>query len=156
MSKCAIRFLTIIAVMFVMGAIPVKAQTCSEADVTKAVNDAVAILESKGEPGLAEVNAMKFCGDNYVFVNDMGGKTLAHAMPHLIGKVLIDLKDDTGKRFFAEFSQIALSDKGEGWSEYRWTKPGEEKTKFFPKKSFIKKAKMGDQTVYAGAGVYLP
>ena len=155
MSKRVGLILTTIFVMFAFSVAPVMAQTCAEADVMKAVNDAVAILEAKGEAGLAEVSAMKFCGDNYVFVNDMGGKTLAHAMPHLIGKVLIELKDDTGKRFFAEFAQIALSDKGEGWSEYRWTKPGEDKAKFFPKKSFIKKAKMGDQAVYAGAGVYL-
>jgi len=42
-------------------------------------------------------------------VNDFSGKTLMHIKPHLIGKVLIGLKDDQGKRLFADFSRVAKS-----------------------------------------------
>ena len=85
-----------------------------------------------------------------------------HIKPTLIGKVLIGLKDDTGKRFFADFTEVTKSAQsskggqtffnGSGWVEYRWPKPGEKK--FSPKLSYIKGCLMGDENVYVGAGIY--
>ena len=131
-------------------------------DVVKAVDKAVAILEKEGQAGLANVGNIRFGNGNYVFVNDFDGKTLMHIKPHLIGKVLISLKDDTGKRFFADFTKMAQSTQtssngkayynGSGWVSYRWPKPGEKA--FSPKISYIKGCLMGHKNVYVGAGIY--
>jgi cytochrome c len=142
---------------------PVSAQDiCTEDAVVQAVEQAVQILENEGQAGLEKVEQIRFCGDNYVFVNDLKGKTLMHIQPTLIGKVLIALKDDTGKRFFADFTEVAKSaestkgDKsyysGKGWVDYRWPKPGQKE--FSPKRSYIRGCLMGDENVYIGAGIY--
>jgi signal transduction histidine kinase len=135
---------------------------CSKDAVVKTVDQAAAILEKEGEAGLKKVGELRFCDGNYVFVNDLKGKTLMHIKPHLIGKVLISLKDDKGKRFFAEFTKTAKGAKeekdgttyytGSGWVKYRWPKPGE-KT-FSPKVSYVKGCRMGKTNVYVGAGYY--
>ncbi len=134
----------------------------SRAEVENAVKQAVAILEAEGEAGLEKVGEIRFGDGNYVFVNDFAGTTLMHIRPHLIGKVLIALKDDTGKRFFADFTLVAVSSQttsggityynGSGWVDYRWPKPDEEA--FSPKVSFIQGCLMGDKNVYVGAGIY--
>jgi signal transduction histidine kinase len=81
---------------------------------------------------------------------DMEGKMVAHPMsPNLIGKNLIDMKDKSGKPFFKEFVEVA-KDKGEGWVEYMWPKPGEEAPS--EKISYIYKVPGKDLMV--GAGVY--
>ena len=142
---------------------PVMAQdACSQEEVVQAVEQAVSKLEQAGVEGLQEVGEIRFCGDNYVFVNDLKGKTLMHIKPGLIGKVLIGLKDDTGKRFFADFTEVAKSGQttvngktvynGAGWVNYRWPKPGEKA--FASKRSYIKGCIMGDENVYIGAGIY--
>lgn len=156
-----ISFMLIVACVFFTSNLWAEAP-CSRADVETAVNEAVATLETDGQAGLAKVGAMSFCGENYVFVNDLDGKTLMHKMSHLIGKVLIGLKDDKGKRFFADFTKAAQSSQktldgkavytGSGWVSYRWPKPGE-KT-FSPKVTYIKACMMGDENVYVGAGIY--
>ena len=43
---------------------------CSKDDVVAAVGQAVDILESQGSAGLQQVGAIRFCEDNYVFVNE--------------------------------------------------------------------------------------
>jgi methyl-accepting chemotaxis protein len=125
-------------------------------EIVKAVDQAVAILEQEGEAGLEKVGAMRLADDNYVFVNTLDGTTLMHIKKHLIGKNLVamGLKDDKGKNFFMEFTKVAKSPEGEGWVDYRWTKPGDPKT-FYDKTTYIKRAKMGDKEVYVGAGMYL-
>ncbi|MFZ1984243.1 MAG: cache domain-containing protein, partial [Desulfatitalea sp.] len=90
------------------------------------------------------------------------GKTLMHIKAELIGKVLIGLKDDTGKRFFADFTEKTQAGQatkngityfnGAGWVDYRWPKPGEQA--FSPKSSYVKGCLMGQENVYVGAGIY--
>ncbi len=135
---------------------------CTRETVVQAVDNAVAILQAEGAAGLEKVGKLRFCEGNYVFVNDFSGKTLMHIKSHLIGKVLIGLKDDKGKRFFADFTKMAQSANantndgkyynGKGWVTYRWPRPGE-KT-FSPKVSYVKGCLMGNQNVYVGAGIY--
>jgi methyl-accepting chemotaxis protein len=137
-------------------------EPCDKEAVKTAVEQAVAILEQEGSAGLEKVGAIRFCGGNYVFVNDLKGKTLMHIKRALIGKVLIALKDDTGNRFFANFTEAAKSNQitqdgatyfnGAGWVKYRWPKPGEKV--FSPKVSYIKGCRMGTENVYVGAGIY--
>lgn len=146
-----------------LGQTTTEAMGCSKEEVTAAVGSAVTILEQEGTAGLEKVGAIRFCTDNYVFVNDLRGKTLMHIKPELIGKVLIGLKDDTGKRFFADFSETAKASQatkdnityanGSGWVEYRWPKPGEQT--FSQKSSYVQGCLMGAENVYAGAGIYV-
>lgn len=155
--------MAVLIMMAIMVSFPLFAEEkCSKDEVIKAVDAAVEILEKEGAAGLEKVGAMVFCGDNYVFVNDFNGKTLMHPKSHLIGKVLIGLKDDTGKRFFADFTKMAQSNQteinsrqvynGKGWVSYRWPKPDEKS--FSPKSSYIRGCLMGAENIYVGAGIY--
>ena len=160
--KCMV---TVGALLFSLyGAATARAEApCSKEAVKAAVEEAVQILEQEGAAGLEKVGALRFCDGNYVFVNDLKGKTLMHIKPALIGKVLIGLKDDTGKRFFADFTEAAKASQtakggvtyfnGEGWVEYRWPKPGQKN--FSAKISYIKGCLMGNENVYVGAGIYV-
>ncbi len=155
--------LVLVMSVAVLATITYAQGTCTREDVLKSVEAAVATLEQEGTAGLEKVGQLRFCGDNYVFVNDLGAKTLMHINTALIGKILIGLKDDTGKVFFADFTktvQGAQSTKngktyynGSGWVSYRWPKkPGEKE--FFPKNTYVKGCLMGDENVYVGAGIY--
>ncbi|SPF35270.1 Cache, type 2 domain protein [Syntrophobacter sp. SbD1] len=63
--------------------------------------------------------------DSYVYVQDLEGKMLAHPMvPALVGKNSSGLKDVNGFNFTAAIVTLA-NEKGEGWIEYMWPKPGE-------------------------------
>ena len=136
---------------------------CTRESVVQSVDQAVAILTQEGAAGLEKVGAIRFCENNYVFVNDLKGKTLMHIKASLIGKVLIGLKDDTGKRFFADFTEVTKTSQatensttyynGSGWVDYRWPKPGEKTSS--PKTSYIKGCLMGGENVYVGAGIYV-
>lgn len=86
--------------------------------------------------------------DLYPFVYDMKGNCVAHgARPALIGKNLLDLKDQDGKYLIHEIIDIA-NGPGTGWVEYKWPNPLNNKIE--DKASYI--AKMGDYVV--GVGVY--
>ena len=63
-------FLVTAVMMGVLFLTPLYAEdNCAKEEVVKAVNEAVAILESEGRRGLEKVGQIRFCGDNYVFVN---------------------------------------------------------------------------------------
>jgi len=86
--------------------------------------------------------------DLYAFVYDMSGKCVAHgARPALIGKNLIDLKDQDGKFLIREMVDMAKGP-GSGWIEYKWPNPITNKIE--DKLSYVEK--MGDY--FVGVGVY--
>lgn len=88
--------------------------------------------------------------DLYVFVIDTKGNMLAHgANEKLVGKNLLDLKDQNGKLFMHEMTVLAAS-KGDGWVEYDWTHPVSKKIE--GKASYIKAIPGFDGGV--GVGVY--
>jgi cytochrome c len=86
--------------------------------------------------------------DLYPFVYDMKGICVAHgARPALIGKNLIDLKDQDGKYLIRDM--IALAQRSEtGWVDYEWPNPITNKIE--DKSSYVEK--MGDY--FVGVGVY--
>jgi signal transduction histidine kinase len=60
--------------------------------------------------------------DLYPFIYDLRGNCVAHgARPALIGKNLLDLKDQDGKYLIHEMVDIA-SGPGTGWVNYKWPK----------------------------------
>lgn len=86
--------------------------------------------------------------DLYPFIYDMSGTCVAHgARPALIGKNLIDLKDQDGKYLIRELVAIAKGP-GSGWVDYKWPNPLTNKIE--DKTSYVEK--MGDYLV--GVGVY--
>jgi len=86
--------------------------------------------------------------DLYPFIYDMSGLCVAHgAREALIGKNLIDLKDQDGKFLIREM--VAMSKgPGSGWIDYKWPNPLTNKIE--DKSSYIEK--MGDY--FVGVGVY--
>jgi cytochrome c len=86
--------------------------------------------------------------DLYPFIYDLKGNCVAHgARPALIGKNLLDLKDQDGKYLIREMIDIA-NGPGSGWVNYKWPNPLNNKIE--DKTSYIEK--MGDY--FVGVGVY--
>lgn len=119
------------------------------------VDQAAALLESKGTDAFAEFrkkDSQWFKGDTYIFVVDTNGIEVVHpAQPDLEGKSIMDLKDANGKAFVKEMIEMANT-KGSGWVEYMWPKPGE--TEPSKKMTYIKKVKTGDDILIVGSGYY--
>ncbi len=86
--------------------------------------------------------------DLYPFIYTLDGTNcVAHgANPALVGKNLIDLKDQDGKFLIRELAETAKN--GHGWVDYKWPNP---LTKLIEaKSSYVER--MGDY--FVGVGVY--
>ena len=77
-------------------------------------------------------------GVGYIWINDMKGVMLEHPKKSLINKSVYDLQDKNGKYLFREMIKVC-SEKGEGFVDYLWPKPGKEGPQ--PKRSFVKEFK---------------
>jgi signal transduction histidine kinase len=87
--------------------------------------------------------------DLYPFVYDMKGRCVAHgARPALIGKNLIDIKDQDGKFLIREMIDM-VNGPGHGWVDYKWPNPITNKIE--DKTSYVEK--LGDG-YWVGVGVY--
>jgi cytochrome c len=116
------------------------------------VEKASQFLSENGKAGLSEFMGQdnQWKAKPYIFVYDLSGTIIGHpANPKLVGKNLMGLKDIKGNMFAAEFVTIA-KDKGKGWSEYWWPKPGEKTASL--KASYI--MRVPGQDMLVGAGVY--
>ncbi len=88
----------------------------------------------------------------YVFACTIDNKLLAHPYKrNLIGQSVNDFEDVKGKQIFRAFQEIARQ-RGSGWVDYWWPKPGEKGE--FPKTTFIKFIAM--HNMYVGVGYYKP
>jgi cytochrome c len=86
--------------------------------------------------------------DLYPFIYDLNGICVAHgARPALIGKSLIDLKDQDGQYLIREMVKIAEGP-GTGWVDYKWPNPITNRIE--DKSSYIEK--MGNY--FVGVGIY--
>lgn len=86
--------------------------------------------------------------DLYPFVYDLKGVNVAHgAKPDLVGKDLIDFKDQNGKFLIREMIDAA-NGPGSGWVNYRWTNPTTNEIE--DKSAYVEK--MGQY--FVGVGVY--
>jgi signal transduction histidine kinase len=124
--------------------------------VEEMVKDAAEKLQQNGKDALPlfyDPTGPFIAKDAYIFVYDMNGINLAHpALPNLVGRNLLDMKDTKGKFILREMLKL-VETKGSGWIEYMWPKPGESIST--AKSAFVTKAKMGDKWVLVGSGVYL-
>jgi hypothetical protein len=110
------------------------------------VNEACALLEKEGPAAFPKFSGK---GSRFIFegtyicvqgIND--GQMLMHPIQYkLAGTKMTGMKDAHGKRIFVTFQTVA-KEKGEGWAEYYWPKPGT--GEIAHKISFIKKCTMSN------------
>jgi signal transduction histidine kinase len=120
------------------------------------VEEAVHLIKQKGEAAFAELRKRSsefIFQDTYVWVASAKGVELVNpAFPKLEGRNLWDLKDSKGRYTLRE--EVALiKQKGEGWLESEWTRPGQSRPS--NTLSYIKGVKVGDEMLIVGCSVFL-
>jgi signal transduction histidine kinase len=89
--------------------------------------------------------------DLYVIAFDAAGTCLAHGVNEkLIGKNLIDMKDQSGKYFTKAIIDAGMAPAGAGWTDYEWVHPVTKKLE--PKSTYSIKLPGFDGVV--GVGIY--
>ena len=153
MKKAALSVLVVAIGLLLAGTVLADSATKDEC-MAKGKETAQFINEKGLEAAVAELNKKdgKFAWkDSYVFLMDFSGKMLGHPNPKLVGVNTLEMTDkaEKGKPIFKEFVAVA-KDKGEGWVDYMWPKPGE--TTPVKKVSYIYRVPGKDLLV--GAGYY--
>jgi signal transduction histidine kinase len=124
--------------------------------VVDLVTDAVGQIEKNGQAAFQlfrDPTGPFMVKDAYVFVFDMKGTDLVNpGFPNLEGRNLMDLKDSDGKQLVRAMFEVVQT-RGSGWVDYMWPKPGESVST--RKAAYVSNAKMGDQWLLVGCGVYL-
>jgi methyl-accepting chemotaxis protein len=134
---------------------------CTKADAKKAVEFACSAIEKSGKDGLKEIQKFKYCGQNYVWIQDSPEvRMVLHPIKRKLNhkahggrnkKDLKGYKDKKGKAIFIEFDKVANANAAGGWVDYVWPKPGAEDAT--PKVSYVKKCGGGLNWV-AGSGIW--
>ncbi len=97
------------------------------------------------------IRYLRFEKNDYFFIVKLNGKVLLNAnSPKFEGKNLYNLTDSQGKKILQNMAKIA-KEKGEGFYQYYWHKPGDKKN-FYKKISYIKLFK--PLNFFIGEGVY--
>src|SRR5215472_1342479 len=87
--------------------------------------------------------------DLYPFIYDLSGLCVAHgARPALIGKNLLDLKDQDGNYLLREMIDL-VKGPGSGWVDYKWPTP--QTNRIEDKSSYVEK--LGN-SYFVGVGIY--
>ncbi|QDF95525.1 chemotaxis protein [Azoarcus sp. DD4] len=82
------------------------------------------------------IRGLRYDGEEYFWINDLDHKMLMHPIkPELNGKDLSQMKDSGGKLFFVEMVSV-VRQRGEGFVDYLWPRPGSDKA--VPKLSYVK------------------
>ena len=130
-------------------------QSESAKQVVSLVEKAAALIKTQGKkafPEFRKKGSEWYKDGTYIFVNNMQGASVVNPpTPEIEGKNILDVKDANGKAFIQEMVAV-LKTKKSGWTEYMWPKPGE--TNPSKKISYIKKVKLGNETLIVGAGIY--
>ena len=119
------------------------------------VEQAAALIENRGREAFDVLRNKKgpfYFMDTYIFVTGPNGTELVNpAQPTLEGRNLIDLKDLDGNQVVKNEIDLAM-EKGSGWLEMSWFKPGTNTPA--PKMTFVKKAEANGETFIVGSGYY--
>ncbi len=98
-----------------------------------------------------EVSHLRYGGNEYFWINDLKPVMINHPIkPALNGKDLSGIKDENGVFPFKEMANVSR-EKGKGYVEYVWPKPGS--TQPQPKISYVKLYKPWGWVV--GSGIYV-
>lgn len=149
-------FTALAALMLAMGAMPAAAQDKkgTAAEATAMVDKAIAHIKKVGrEKAFADIDNPKgpFTDrDLYVVVYDLKGKVLSHgANAKMIGKDLIDLRDNEGKYFVRErVEMMSKSPNAKGWQDYNFMNPVSRAIE--PKSMYLQRF----EDVMVGCGIY--
>jgi methyl-accepting chemotaxis protein len=121
-----------------------------------AVEDAINLIVARGReafPILNDPASEYIYKDTYVYVIDtLCNMIVHHEMPEMVGNNQYEVKDARGKQFCPELIRTAI-DKGYGWVDYYWPKPGT--TKPVPKTTYVKSVQAWGQTLVVATGIYL-
>ncbi len=127
-------------------------EKCTKEQAKEAVLKMCKIVEEKGEAAKEDLQKFRFCGENYVWIQDSDVKMVMHPIkPKLIGTDLKGQKDEKGFPLFLEFGKKASESKDGGWVDYVWPKPKAETAT--PKTSFVKRCG-GPLKWIVGSGVW--
>jgi methyl-accepting chemotaxis protein len=97
------------------------------------------------------IRNMRYNTNDYLWVNDLNAVMVMHPIkPALDGQDLSEMKDSNGKTFFLEMIRVCR-EKGEGFVDYTWPKPGSDQP--VDKLSYVKLFKPWGWVI--GSGVYL-
>ncbi|HYD81830.1 MAG TPA: cache domain-containing protein [Paucimonas sp.] len=135
------------------GSISMAAERGSPEEAVAMVKKAVAYLKANGkDKAFAEFgnldNKEFHDRDLYIFVYDLNGINLAHGNnPKMVGKNLLDMKDNDGVYIIKGFIEVANS-KGKGWVDYKWPNPVTKAVE--SKSSYIEKV----DGMIVGCGIY--
>jgi cytochrome c len=153
MKKAAFYLIIPAMILFLIG--PAWAENATPDEVITKCHEAAKFIRDNGidaaMKSIGDKNGPFVWKDTYVFLMNMDGKMLAHPMkPALTEKeTLVEVKDTAGKPLFLEFIEVA-NNKGKGWVDYMWPKPGQDDPAL--KSSFIYRVP-GTQYI-VGAGIY--
>lgn len=135
----------------------IPAQPTPPDKIISKVNEACALLEKDGPaafPKFQGKGSPFIYEGTYIWIHTLGdSEMLVHPIKYkMVGNKLIGLKDTKGKRFFVVMNDL-VKEKGAGWVEYYWPKPGS--TESVRKISYVKKCKMANGVeVVVGSGIY--
>ncbi|MGP8051730.1 MAG: cache domain-containing protein [Desulfobaccales bacterium] len=123
--------------------------------VQEKVDQACNLLEKEGKAAFPKFTGKNsdfiFCG-TYIWAHDLKGvMRLDPAIPQMEGMNLSDVKDSHNKRPFAEMNRVA-KEKGAGWVDYWWPKPGSTTPSRIV--SYVKLCKVDGEDLVVGAGIY--
>ena len=128
-----------------------KKGTAAEAQAM--VQKAIAAIKKEGrDKAFAQIDDPKgpfVDRDLYVVVYDMKGKVLAHgANAKMIGKDVIDLRDNDGKYFVKERVEMMAKPDAKGWQDYKFMNPVSRAIE--PKSMYLERF----EDVIVGCGIY--
>jgi cytochrome c len=114
----------LLAFSFQANAVAEDKRTPDEA-VAMVKRGAAYIKEVGRDKALAEFNNQKgkfVDGSLYIFAYDMKGTNLASPNPKIIGKNMLEVKDQNGKFTVKSYIEVAQT-KGSGWVDFIWPHP---------------------------------
>ncbi len=107
--------------------------------------------EEAREHAKTALQAMRYEGNEYFWVNDMTPRMIMHPMkPQLNGKDVSGSKDPNGKHLFMEMVKVCKQN-GAGFVDYMWPKPGVDEPQ--PKISYVKLFPQWNWVI--GSGIYV-
>jgi signal transduction histidine kinase len=152
------RYLSAVLAAFVLafGTFAAQAQDKSKgtaAEATAMVEKAIAHIKKVGrEKAFADFNNKSGAftdRDLYVVVYDTKGKVLSHgANEKMIGKDVIDLRDNDGKYFVKERVEMMAKPDAKGWQDYKFMNPVTRAIE--PKQMYLRRY----EDVIVGCGIY--